>query len=235
MPPLQSIQHISRAEAIVQHLIARIRDGEFGPGDRLPSERLLQEELGVGRLALREGLARLSALGIIRIDHGRGAFVQTKASSHSLAHAMTPCFSVRDQKAMADLVYARGLIEGELSVLAAQCRQEDDIRNLEAILENPAVARMDENELANLDLAFHLEIARVANNEFLTVMLTAMRSHIHGYLVHYVRAVNDPVLVVNRHWPILRAIVDRNPGQAQQLARTHVKECKSKLHAYVEV
>ena len=234
MPQSQFIRPMSKAQAIVQHLVGLIRNGEYGPGDRLPSERLLQEELGVGRLSLREGLARLSALGIVRIEHGKGAFVQAKASSHSLAHAMTPCFSERDQKSMEDLVHTRGLIEGELSGLAAQCRQEGDIQKLEAILENPDITLMDEKELADVDLAFHLEIARVANNSFLEVMLTAIRTHIHGYLVHYVRAVNDPLLVVNRHWPILQAIIDQDLDQARQLARANVKECKSKLEAYVE-
>ena len=152
----------------------------------------------------------------------------------SLAQAMIPCFSERDQKAMEDLVHARELIEGELSSLAAQCRQKGDIQKLEAILENPDIALMDENGLAHVDLAFHLEIARVANNEFLTVMLKAIRTHIHRYLVHYVRAVNDPSLVANWHRPILQAIIDQDPDRARQVARAHVRECKSKLQAYVE-
>jgi GntR family transcriptional repressor for pyruvate dehydrogenase complex len=214
------IKPMSKAEAIVENLVERIRAGEFGPGDRLPSERHLQEELGVGRLSLREGLARLSALGIIRIDHGKGAFVQAKASSTSLT--------------MEDLVHTRELIEGELSSLAAQYRQEGDIQKLEAILENPGIPLMDEKELADVDLAFHMEIARVANNQFLAVMLKAIRTNIHGYLVHYVRAVNDPLLVVNRHWPILQAIIDQAPDQARELALAHVRECKSNLQSYVE-
>lgn len=233
MPQLQSIRPTSKAKAIVEQVVGLIRDGEFGPGDRLPSERHLKEKLGVGRLSLREGLARLSALGIIRIEHGKGAFVQAEASSASLAHAMTPCFSERNQKSMEDLVHTRGLIEGELSALAAQCRREADIQRLKAILENPDIIRMDEEELADVDLAFHLEIARVANNEFLEVMLKAVRTHIHGYLVHYVRAVNDPMLVVRRHRPILQAIIDQNPDQARQLARVHVMECKSELQRFV--
>jgi DNA-binding FadR family transcriptional regulator len=234
MPKSQLIRPMSKAQAIVQHFIGLIRDGEYGPGDRLPSERRLQDEFGVGRLSLREGLARLSALGVIRIEHGKGAFVQAKASSHSLAYAMTPCFSERDQRSMEDLVHTRELIEGELSGLAAQCRQEADIQKLEAILENPDITHMGEEELADVDLAFHLEIARVANNEFLEVMLTAIRTHIHSYLVHYVRAVNDPLLVVNRHWAILQTIIDQDPDQARQLARAHVKECKANLESYVE-
>lgn len=230
----QIIKPMSKAEAIVQNLVERIRAGEFGPGDRLPSERQLQEEFGVGRLSLREGLARLNALGIIRVDQGKGAFVQARASSTSLAYAMTPCFSDRDMKSMEDLVQARELIEGELSALAARGRQEADIQKLEAILENPDVSLLDEKGLAGVDLAFHLEIARVANNEFLSVMLRAVRTHIHEYLLNYVRAVNDPSLVVSRHRPILQAIIDQDPDRARQVTRAHVKECRSNLQAYVE-
>jgi len=233
MPQLQAIRPMSRAEAIVEQVVGLIRDGEFGPGDRLPSERHLKEKLGVGRLSLREGLARLSALGIIRIEHGRGAFVQAKASSDSLAHTMIPLFWERSPKFVEDLVHTRGLIEGELSGLAAQCRREGDIQRLKAILENPDIIHMDEEEVADVDLAFHLGIARIANNKFLEVMLEAIRTHIHGYLVHYVRAVNDPSLVVRRHWPILQSIIDQNPDQARQLARVHVMECKSELQRLV--
>jgi len=41
MSQSQYIRPISRAEAIVEHLVGLIHDGEFGPGDRLPSERHL--------------------------------------------------------------------------------------------------------------------------------------------------------------------------------------------------
>jgi len=47
------------------------------------AERLkLQGEMGVGRLSLREGLARLSALGVIRAHRGRGALVQEGIDRH---------------------------------------------------------------------------------------------------------------------------------------------------------
>lgn len=230
----QSIRRTSTAEAIVKHLVERIRDGEFAPGDRLPSERLLQEELGVGRLSLREGLARLSALGIIRIDHGKGAFVERAASSHSLAHALLPAFKVGDRKALHDLVQSRALIEAEVSGLAAQHRDEADIEILQTILNTPDIKLMNEEELAEVDLAFHMEIARVADNAFLVIMLKALRTHIHDYLVHYVRAMNDPVRVMKRHLPILQAIVDQDVEQARELARAHVVVCTSSLQAYVE-
>ncbi len=48
----------------------RILDGELSPGDKIPSERILAEEFGVNRHAVREALKRLQQASLIRITHG---------------------------------------------------------------------------------------------------------------------------------------------------------------------
>ena len=72
------------AEAVFRHLKDRIRNGELQPGDSLPSERELQAELGVSRISLREGLARLSALGLVEVSHGKGTIVSRAVSLQSV-------------------------------------------------------------------------------------------------------------------------------------------------------
>lgn len=47
--------------------------GKFSPGDKMPSERTLTEELGIGRTALRQVLARLVAEGVLEV-HGRSSY-----------------------------------------------------------------------------------------------------------------------------------------------------------------
>ena len=49
--------------------------GRFRPGDRLPAERELAQQLGVGRPLLREAMRSLAMLGLLDIRHGSGAFV----------------------------------------------------------------------------------------------------------------------------------------------------------------
>jgi DNA-binding FadR family transcriptional regulator len=51
-------------------LQAQILGGELAPGDRVPSERTLSDELGVNRHAIREGLKRLQQAGLIEINQG---------------------------------------------------------------------------------------------------------------------------------------------------------------------
>jgi DNA-binding FadR family transcriptional regulator len=60
----------SRSELVHARLRRAILDGRFGPGDPLPSERALAEELAVNRHAVREALKRLQQAGLIRISHG---------------------------------------------------------------------------------------------------------------------------------------------------------------------
>lgn len=48
----------------------KILEGDLQPGDRIPSERVLAEQYGVNRHAVREALKRLQQAGLIRITHG---------------------------------------------------------------------------------------------------------------------------------------------------------------------
>lgn len=62
--------------ARVEESIRRIvTSGEYGPQDKLPSERRLAEELGAGRTTVRLVLTKLAAEGLIRAEHGRAYFV----------------------------------------------------------------------------------------------------------------------------------------------------------------
>jgi len=234
MTRIEAIRRTSAPEAIVEHLLGRIRGGEFGPGDWLPSERLLQEQLGVGRLSLREALARLSALGIIRVDHGKGACIQTKIDKDVLINALVPSFPARNPKTLQDLVEARALIEGELAAKAALYHTDADIDKLRHILDEPGEAMVNDKALAELDYSFHREIARIADNEFLTVMMEALSDHIRTFLLNYVRAYRDPVSVIDRHRPLLEAIISGDADLARDRARKHIDVCRSSLDAYIK-
>ncbi len=229
-----AIRRISTAEAIVQHLLERIRGGEFCPGQMLPSERQLQSQLGVGRLSLREALARLSALGIIRVDHGKGACVQEQISRKALAQTLIPSFPDTDAKTLRDLVSARSLIEGELSAQVAIHRTDEDLERLRAVLLHGKNGPQDPAALAELDYSFHREIASVADNEFLTAVVGALADHTRSFLLHwYGHPKRNLSSVVKRHRPILKAIEDGNAKAARELSCKHIDASKTNLDAYV--
>jgi DNA-binding GntR family transcriptional regulator len=60
---------------IEEQLADRIEGGEFAPGDRLPTERELSEQLEVSRMTVRAAMDRLVQRDLIVRRQGKGTFV----------------------------------------------------------------------------------------------------------------------------------------------------------------
>src|SRR3954449_6753475 len=60
----------TRSAEIHARLRQAILTGEHAPGDALPSERQLSDELGASRHAVREALKRLQQAGLVSISQG---------------------------------------------------------------------------------------------------------------------------------------------------------------------
>jgi GntR family transcriptional regulator len=63
---------------IADQLRDAIARGEFPPGTKLPSERVLMERYETSRVTVRQAIAVLGAEGLINVEHGRGVFVRTR-------------------------------------------------------------------------------------------------------------------------------------------------------------
>src|SRR5919198_570539 len=66
---------------IVEQVKAAIREGRLAPGDQLPPERDLTQQLGVSRVSVRDALRMLEAHGLVEVRVGArgGAFVTAPA------------------------------------------------------------------------------------------------------------------------------------------------------------
>jgi len=73
---------INRPQPIIDQVVAvlrqHIRDGEYGPNNRLPSESELAVELGVSRTTVRSALAMLASEKLINRKQGDGTYVNKR-------------------------------------------------------------------------------------------------------------------------------------------------------------
>ena len=224
---MKPVRKVTATESLVESLKERIRDGEFGPGEQLPSEQALLNEYDVSRLTLREALARLAALGIIRVRHGKGAFVEQRISVAALDNVLMPMFPQYDLKRMNDLIEARNVIEAEIAARAAKVRTRADIQRLEEILDYDDDVLEDPELFAGRDYAFHLALVEIADNQFFLAMYQALYRQIKAFLIQYAESITDRRKALERHRPILRAIVRRDADRARKLARAHAAICAS--------
>ena len=63
------------SDQVAERLRAQIAGGALAPGETLPAERRLAEQLGVSRGSLRAGIAQLQAEGLLEARHGSGTRV----------------------------------------------------------------------------------------------------------------------------------------------------------------
>ncbi|WP_448624281.1 GntR family transcriptional regulator [Geodermatophilus sp. URMC 64] len=71
-------------------LLERLDSGQYAPGDRLPSEGVLADDLGVHRLTVRRALDELSREGRLRARQGAGTFVSPRPEPFAVAIPLTP-------------------------------------------------------------------------------------------------------------------------------------------------
>lgn len=225
------ITKITASEAVVQSLKTRICACEFGPGDKLPSEQSLLKEYEVSRLTLREALAKLAAWGVIQVRHGKGAYVGKSISIPALDNVLIPLFPKLNPDRMGDLIEARNTIESEIAAKVAHTRSIEDIQTLQKLLTFNSEDILNAEAFADRDYTFHLTLVKMADNDFFLSMYQALNMQIRSFLVEYARSVEDWEKALDRHTPILDAIIDKNQEKARVLAREHARICASYIHS----
>lgn len=206
------------ARRIAQSIADEIVAGRLEAGQKLPPERALALQYGVGRPLVREALRSVDELGLIETRPGRGTYV--RAGSAAGVHRQIGLAIRRRGVTAAELSEARITLEGEAASLAAQRATDDDIERLEL-----ALARLDPSEgitHVKLDLAFHLGIVAAAHNTVIEMMLESIAPLTVALMT---RSVSDP-RVMDRSQPYHRvaldAIRDRDPAGARAAIEAHL-------------
>lgn len=159
---------------ISRKMVAHLIRGDWAEGERIPPERELCLQLGVGRASLREALKALDIMGMIETWLGDGACVCAKSEflSRPLLWAITGSAQTESQ----ELVEARKLIEVELAGLAAERATSEDLQSIETYLTVMQTARENHQAFHQADVSFHLAIGKAAHNRILLNALQLIRN-----------------------------------------------------------
>lgn len=149
-----------------------IRDRNLQPGDRLPPERDLAEQLQVSRSSLREATRSLELQGVVAIRPGAGTFV-CDPGVVPLNDALV-AYLTNGSDALFDVFEMRHILEPQIAALAARRCTADDIQQMEDLLEAQRLEIERGESGARGDTAFHFAIAEVSQNSALVKVVTAV-------------------------------------------------------------
>ena len=122
-------------EEVATQVRSRIIEEALRPGDELPSERELAQQLGVGRPAVREALRALENSGIVELRKGMkgGAFVR-ELDTEGVSTTMRDLVQL-GRVSLNELIETRVLLFDLVIPLVCDRATEDDLQALEQNVE----------------------------------------------------------------------------------------------------
>jgi len=222
----------SLAQDVMNDLVERIRNGQYKPGDKLPTEPEVMAEQGVSRTVVREAMSRLQAACFVETRHGIGTFVLPVPVSATSSLDLTTVVTIRDVLAMLEL---RISLETEAAALAAQRRTAGHLA-----LMRRAVDAFEENinkgeSSVEADFQFHLQIALATGNKYFedfyrhqgTTTIPRTRLDTSSFSSEPAQAYLSRT---NReHEYILSAIERKDPEMARASMRMHLSNSSERL------
>lgn len=211
------------SEKVSAYFRANILDGSLKVGDRLPPERELAQQIGVGRPLLREALRSLTMLGLLRSRQGSGTFI-AQADFGVLTDFFTFCLS-QGSDVLADVMQARIAIECQAIRLACSRATDHDLSELRHWLE-VLMQTLDDPEIGGkADFMFHQAIVAASHSRSLSTLYAALstllkESHIERRRTTYKsrEIIGD---LAEAHREVFLGIVGKNPDEADQRLREH--------------
>ena len=117
-------------------ILSFIRERRYQPSERLPSERDFAEKFDTSRGAVREALAALETMRVIERRPNSGIYLRKIEESSIDALVLYAESGVPfEAKEIADVMEVRRMLEGQAVRLACTRRTADNIREINAILE----------------------------------------------------------------------------------------------------
>ncbi|MCY3825317.1 MAG: FadR/GntR family transcriptional regulator [Nitrospinae bacterium] len=169
---LQTVKKTRVYEAIVAQLTSLILEGEIKPGEKLPSERELCEQFGVGRNSVREATRSLESARLVETRQGEGTFVT--AHPESMVQVISEKVSSDAESGIHHLFEARLVLEPQIAALAAERATGVEIEELEGTLRRQHNAVEGGGLGLEEDTQFHLGLAEAAKNQFLHHLLSSL-------------------------------------------------------------
>lgn len=201
-----------------EKLLKMIKNKGLEPGDKLPTEKELCDELKVGRNTIREAMKLLASKNIITVRQGSGSFISEKCG---VADDPFGFGMVRDrEKLTKDLLQMRELIEPSIAALAAEDASEEEIAVLEGILMEMEAAMADREDYSSLDFMFHRKIAECTHNMVMEKVVPIIREGVAIFAEEVDHPDYEQTLLSHRR--IFEAIKNRRPSEAEREMRFHL-------------
>ena len=218
-----AIAKIERTKSIKEQVFSQLKqqliDGEWKPGQKLPSEDALSEIFGVSKVTVRQAMQQLSTLGLVETRLGDGSYVK-EPSFANLSNQLVPLAYLGSD--LKEVMQFRRAVETETAAIAASVATDEDIAYLRSTMERILKAAPgDADERINADLDFHYHIALMTKNPLIIRSYDIVLDVLHDSLMEIVEQFGSRAAIAH-HPLIIDAIAAHDEENAARYMRIHL-------------
>ena len=168
---------------LTMYFAERLLDKSLKKGDKVESERVLAEKLGVGRSAVREALKVLDILGMIDIRPGQGTFISNDEADFFIIPLSWSLFLNGNQ--VESILEVRNILEKKAAELTAGLITEEQTERLQKVYRKLHWAYTSKNykDFLEADIQFHICLAEYSGNQAIYSMIRVISNlmkHVSG-------------------------------------------------------
>lgn len=214
---------------VLERIESDLLSGRLRPGERLPSERDLATELGVGRSSVREALRVLEVMGLIRTAAGSGpqAGAIVIATPDGGMSTLLRLQVAAQGFPLADVVQTRLVLEDAV-VARLSADADRDLDAVHALLAAMGADGLPAADFLALDAGLHYALAEASGNTVICAMMAGLRTAIESYVRAGAARIENWDAMATRlraeHHAIVDAIEAGDTAAARALVRTHITD-----------
>lgn len=222
MSPIQA----NVTEQVVEYLKENIHSGNWGVGEKIPSENQLTELLRVSRTSVRTAIQQLVGVGALESVHGKGTFVTTNDLGALLNR--TSGLTKADCQDVKQVLEFRCALEPETCYLAAKQISPESLSTLAYHLGMMKQSVGNQEVFVRHDMQFHLQISKASGNHLLEKSLRDVfeQTSSNHARINDLFGYKDGIYY---HSVIIKAMQEGQASKARKLMREHLQQAYDRL------
>ncbi|AXH51404.1 FadR family transcriptional regulator [Clostridium perfringens] len=224
------VKNMKVYEQVVDQIKEMVRVGQIKKGDKLPTERVMAEELQVSRTSIREAMRALEVVGLIESRQGAGNYIREEFDD-VLLEPLSIVFMLQNGTNK-DIFELREVLELSTIFLSVMRISDEELKKLGELVERFKTSR-DEEENVKIDSEFHSIIVKGANNVLITNLLEGVSELVDKFISEGRRAIlsdeRNRGKLLDFHEKIYLAIKNRYAYSAYKHMQEHFQLIKENI------
>ena len=233
---LRKLEAEKKSILVAEQILEAIASGKLKPGDKLPPENAIAEQMNVSRTSVREALSALELAGIIKRRAGDGTYIKDSSSEILRSRLMA---MLEEGAGSFEALEARIALEPGIVALACKRVTPEDLRNLSFAITRleEASKKRDYDLFLEMDYEFHLMLAKSTKNALLVEQLQRLLEIMRRQLW---RSIKEKCLsspghmdeIVEEHKRILASVTSQDEAKAVSEIKRHFKGIMQRLEIH---